>query len=304
MWDAYPSVVCEIRQGDCVGRGEALGVYYLGESDATMLAQLESIADDLAAGASRYDLLNLLPPGGARCAADAALWDLEAQLSSKSAWQAAGVEANPVETDFTIGLEAEPADMAAKAAAAPDYNLLKIKLNDDRPVERVAAIREVRPDARLIVDINGGWTFEQLQRFSPELHQLGVEMIEQPLPRGEDSELEGYLCPVPLCADESCLHLGELEQAANRYQFINIKLDKTGGLTHGLQLAHAAKARDLGIMVGSMCGSSLAMAPHHVVAQLAEYADIDGPLLMKNDRIGGLVYDRGFVSLPDTRFWG
>ncbi|MDH3349908.1 MAG: dipeptide epimerase [Gammaproteobacteria bacterium] len=269
-----------------------------------MLAQLESIADKLVAGANRHDLLDLLPPGGARNAADAALWDLEAQLSGKSAWEMAGVEPNPVETDLTIGLEAEPEDMARKAAAAPDYDLLKIKLDDDRPVERIAAIRKVRPDARLIVDVNGGWTFEQLQRFSPDLQRFGVELIEQPLPRGEDSELEGYLCPIPLCADESCLHLGELEQAANRYQFINIKLDKTGGLTHALQLAHAAKAKDLGIMVGSMCGSSLAMAPHHVVAQLAEYVDIDGPLLMKNDRIGGLVYDRGFVSLPETRFWG
>lgn len=269
-----------------------------------MLAELESIADELAAGASRYDLLDLLPPGGARNAADAALWDLEAQLSGKSAWAEAGVEPNPVETDYTIGLEAEPDDMAAKAAAVPDYNLLKVKLDDDRPVERIAAIRTVRPDARLIVDVNGGWTFEQLQRFAPDLLSYGVEMIEQPLPRGEDKELASYLCPVPLCADESCLHLGELEQAENRYQFINIKLDKTGGLTHALQLAHAAKAKDLGIMVGSMCGSSLAMAPHHVVAQLAEYVDIDGPLLMKNDRIGGLVYDRGFVSLPDTHFWG
>ncbi|MDH3430834.1 MAG: dipeptide epimerase, partial [Gammaproteobacteria bacterium] len=294
----------EIREGDCVGRGEALGVYYLGETEETMLAQLESIADKLVAGANRHDLLDLLPPGGARNAADAALWDLEAQLSGKSAWEMAGVEPNPVETDLTIGLEAEPEDMARKAAAAPDYDLLKIKLDDDRPVERIAAIRKVRPDARLIVDVNGGWTFEQLQRFSPDLQRFGVELIEQPLPRGEDSELEGYLCPIPLCADESCLHLGELEQAANRYQFINIKLDKTGGLTHALQLAHAAKAKDLGIMVGSMCGSSLAMAPHHVVAQLAEYVDIDGPLLMKNDRIGGLVYDRGFVSLPETRFWG
>ena len=194
--------------------------------------------------------------------------------------------------------------MAAGAAAASDVSLLKIKLNNDRPVERIAAIRQARPDARLVVDVNQGWSFDELQRFAPQLHELGVEFIEQPLPRSGDDELENYESPVPLCADESCLTLDELEQAASRYQIINIKLDKTGGLTHALELASAIKKAGLGIMVGSMCGSSLAMAPHHVVAQLADYADIDGPLLMKNDRFGGLVYDRGMVSVPEKRFWG
>jgi len=194
--------------------------------------------------------------------------------------------------------------MAAGAVAASDISLLKIKLNNDRPVERIAAIRAARPDVRLVVDVNQGWTFAELQRFAPELHELGVEFIEQPLPRGGDSELEGYTSPVPLCADESCLDLGELEQSVTRYQIINIKLDKTGGLTHGLELAAAVKEKGLGIMVGNMCGSSLAMAPHHVIAQLADYADIDGPLLMKNDRFGGLVYENGMVSLPKSRFWG
>jgi L-alanine-DL-glutamate epimerase-like enolase superfamily enzyme len=303
-WDDYPSVVCEIEQDGIVGRGEALGVYYLDETEKTMLTELESITDKLAAGADRNDLLQLLPPGGARNAADAALWDLEAQITGTSVWQMAGVGADPVETVFTIGLEAEPEEMAAGAAAATDVTLLKIKLDNDRPVERIAAIRSARPDVRLIVDVNQGWKFSELQRFAPRLKELNVEMIEQPLARGADAELEGYQSPLPLCADESCLHLGELEQAAYRYQLINIKLDKAGGLTHALELAHAIKEKGLGIMVGSMCGSSLAMAPHHVVAQLAEYVDIDGPLLMKNDRFGGLVYDRGFVSLPATRFWG
>ena len=303
-WDTFPSVVCEIEQDGRVGRGEALGVYYLNETETTMLAQLESVQESLADGASRDDLLDLLPPGGARDAADAALWDLEAQLGNTSAWAMAGVRPDPVETDFTIGIEPDPLDMVAKAAAASDYTLLKIKLNADRPVERIAAIKSERPDVRLFVDVNGGWTFEQLQQYAPDLAALGVLFIEQPLPRGADSELEDYESPTPLCADESCLHLGELEQAAKRYQMINIKLDKTGGLTHALEVAHAVKARDLGMIVGCMCGSSLAMAPHHVVAQLADYADIDGPLLMKNDRLGGLIYDRGIVSLPDTRFWG
>ena len=303
-WDDYPNVVCEIEQDGVIGWGEALGVYYLDETEKTMLKQLEAVAADLAGGASRKDLLELLPAGGARNAADAALWDLEAQLNGMSVWNMAGVEPDPVQTVFTIGLEAEPEQMAAGAAAASDFSLLKIKLNNDRPVERIAAIRQARADVRLVVDVNQGWRFDELKRFAPQLHALGVEFIEQPLPRGGDDELEGYVSPVPLCADESCLTLNDLEQAASRYQIINIKLDKTGGLTHALELAQAIKDKDLGIMVGNMCGSSLAMAPHHVVAQLADYADIDGPLLMKNDRFGGLIYDRGIVTLPQTRFWG
>ena len=303
-WDDYPSIVCEIEQDGVVGWGEALGVYYLDETEKTMLKQLETVAADLAGGASREDLLELLPAGGARNAADAALWDLEAQLNGTSVWTMAGVEPDPVRTVFTIGLEAEPELMAAGAAAASDLSLLKIKLNNDRPVERIAAIRQARPDVRLVVDVNQGWNFAELKDYAPELKELAVEFIEQPLPRGGDDELEGYDSPVPLCADESCLTLDELKQAAGRYQIINIKLDKTGGLTHALQLAQAIKKSDLGMMVGSMCGSSLAMAPHHVVAQLADYADIDGPLLMKNDRFGGLIYDRGMVSLPEKRFWG
>jgi len=304
VWYHYPAVVCEIEQDGFVGQGEAQGVYYNDETENSMLEQLEDVTPALAAGASREKLLELLPPGGARHAADAALWDLEAQLAGKSVWEMAGVEANPVLTVFTIGLEDEPEQMAAGAAAASDNPLLKIKLDNDRPVERIAAIREARPDVRLVVDVNQGWTFAELQQYTSQLGELGVEFIEQPLPRGEDSELEGYSSPVPLCADESCMHLGELEEAAKRYQIINIKLDKSGGLTHGLELAAAIKEKGLGIMVGNMCGSSLAMGPHHVISQLADYADIDGPLLMKNDRFGGLVYDHGMVSLPKTRFWG
>jgi len=258
-WDDYPTVVCEIEQDGVIGWGEALGVYYLDETEKTMLKQLEMVAAELAGGANREDLLELLPAGGARNAADAALWDLEAQLNGTSVWRMAGVEADPVQTVFTIGLEAEPDKMAAGAAAASDVSLLKIKLNNDRPVERIAAIRQARPDARLVVDVNQGWHFHELQRFAPELQSLGVEFIEQPLPRGGDDELENYESPVPLCADESCLTLDELEQAVSRYQIINIKLDKTGGLTHALELAQAIKDRDLRIMVGSMCGSSLAM---------------------------------------------
>ena len=302
--DDFPCEVCEIGQDGRIGRGEALGVYYLGETEKSMLAQLDSIAGDLAGGAGRQELLELLPPGGARCAADAALWDLEAQLSGTSAWNTAGVAPDPIETVFTIGLEAEPEEMGARAAAASDLTLFKIKLNDDRPVERVAAIRDARPDSRLVVDVNEAWNFERLKEVAPELAALDVKMIEQPLPRGKDSALEDYESPLPLCADESCQDTTDLDDLVPRYQMINIKLDKTGGLTHGLELAQAARAKGLGLMVGCMGGTSLCMAPIHVLAQLADFVDIDGPLLLKNDRLGGFDYDRGMVSLPEKRFWG
>ena len=303
-WNDFPSVVCEIEQDGAIGRGEALGVYYLGEDQESMLAQIESISDRLAAGAGRAELLELLPPGGARFAVDSALWDLEAQLAGTSAWANAGVTEDPVETVFTIGLEAEPEEMGARAAAAESLTLFKVKLNNDRPVERIAAIRAARPDARLVVDVNEGWEFDQLVEAAPALAELGVSMIEQPLRRGHDEELSGYESPLPLCADESIQHAGELDEIANRYQMINIKLDKTGGLTHGLELAAAAREKNLGIMIGCMGGTSLSMAPMHVIAHVADFVDIDGPLLLKNDRAGGFIYDKGMVSLPARRFWG
>ena len=303
-WDDFPSVVCEIEQDGKVGRGEGLGVYYLDEDQQSMLAQIESVKEQIESGIDRNELQTVLPPGGARCAVDAALWDLEAQLAKKSAWAAAGVSTEPVETVFTIGLEAEPEEMGARAAAASKLSLFKVKLNNDRPAERIAAIRSARPDARLVVDVNEGWDFAQLVDVAPALAEQGVSMIEQPLPRGKDDALAGYDSPLPLCADESIQHAGELDAIADRYQMINIKLDKTGGLTHGLQLAEAARKLGLGVMVGCMGGTSLSMAPMHVIAQLADFVDIDGPLLLRNDRPGGFVYDRGMVSLPRTRFWG
>jgi L-alanine-DL-glutamate epimerase-like enolase superfamily enzyme len=211
VWNDFPCVVCEIVQDGVVGRGEGLGVYYLDETVESMSAQLEAVAPDLADGASRKHLLGLLPPGGARMAADAALWDLEAQLTGRTAWSMAGVRTEPVETVFTIGLEDTPGQMAHKAIAAADISLFKVKLSSDRPVERIAAIRDARPSVRMVIDVNQGWNFDELQRYAPQLKDLGVSMIEQPLPRGGDAELENYEPPLPICGDESCLHLGELE---------------------------------------------------------------------------------------------
>lgn len=300
----FPCLVCEIEEDGVIGRGESLGVYYLNETCDSMTEQLHKIMDDLAAGAGRQQLLDLLPPGGARFAADSALWDLESKQSTSDAWEMAATNPNPVETVFTIGLEDTPEQMAAKARDAAQLSLFKVKLSDDQPVERITAIRAARPDARLVVDVNEGWNFEELQNFGPKIAALGVLMIEQPLPRDCDAELAGFRLSVPLCADESCLHLGELDGINDRYQMINIKLDKTGGLTHALQLADAAEARGLELMVGCMGGTSLSMAPSHVIAQRCKIVDIDGPLLIGKDRVGGLRYEKGWASVPPHPVWG
>lgn len=304
VFEAFESVVVELADEGFVGRGEALGVYYLQESAQGLLAQIEAKAVVLEQGMARRDLQALLPPGGARNALDCALWDLEAKRLKSSIWALTGIAPRPLSTVFTIGIEATPAAMADKAAAAQGHPLLKVKLDGDRPLERMRAIRAARPDARLVVDANQGWTLAQLTEVAPAMADLGVEMIEQPLPRGADAGLAGLRSPVPLCADESCLHLGELDQAAARYQMINIKLDKAGGLTHGLALAAAARERGMGVMVGCMGGSSLAMAPAFVLGCIADLVDIDGPLLQRRDRLDGLHYANGRADPPQPGLWG
>lgn len=303
-WDGVNLVICEIEQDGKVGRGEGAGVYYAGESTATIMQQIIAAAPQIESGASREDLLKILPHGGARNAVDCALWDLETRQTSRSVWDITGVEKGPVETVMTVGIEADPADMAEKAAAAIEFRNLKVKLNDNRPVERIAAIRKARPDVRLVIDVNQGWTFEQLQKIAPQMKELGVAMIEQPLPRGGDAALAGYTSPVPLCADESCLDVHELEAAAGRYQMINIKLDKCGGLTAALKLAAAARARGLGLMVGNMLGTSLSMAPALVIGRICDFADLDGPLLLSYDHPCGLSYKAGSAWPSPNGFWG
>ena len=303
-WTETTALVVEIVDGKHTGRGEAQGVYYRGETAATMLAQTERVASDVRNGVSRDELRKLLPAGGARNAIDCALWDLEAKRSGKSIWALTGIAPGPVTTVYTIGLEATPAAMAAKAAAAGNHPVLKIKLNADTPVERLAAVRAARPDAELVVDANQGWSFELLQEILPRCVDLDLSMIEQPLPRGEDQVLEGFASPITLAADESCLDTGELEDAAARYDMINIKLDKTGGLTEALALAHAARRKGCRLMVGNMMGTSLAMAPSFVVARLCDFVDLDGPLLLKRDRPRGLKYNAGRVEVFDRALWG
>lgn len=297
-------LVVEIGEGGRVGRGEAAGVYYLDDTAADAAEQVMAIAPELERGLDRVALQELLPPGGARNAVDCALWDLECKLSERSVWEKTASTPRELTTCQTIGVLPEPRDSGAAAAALEGYKLLKLKLDADRPIDRVRAVREARPDARIIVDVNQGFTLALLQEAMPEFAKNRVEMIEQPLPRGEDAGLEGLPRDVPICADESCLHRGELEAAARRYDMINIKLDKAGGLTESLALAEAALERGLDYMVGNMLGTSLAMAPAFVVSLKAKIADLDGPVALRSDRIGGLAYDRGRVGPFSSEFWG
>jgi L-alanine-DL-glutamate epimerase-like enolase superfamily enzyme len=304
VWNNSPCLMVELSENGHIGRGEAQGVFYLDETAESIYAQADSVADEIRRGISREQLQDLLPPGGARNAIDCAMWDLECKQSGKTIWQLTGIEPRPVTTVFTIGLEDTPAQMAAKAAAAIDAPILKIKLSDHLPYERLAAIRAARPDAILVVDANQSWSFELLQEVLPKCVDLNLAMIEQPLARGSDEVLEGFESSIILAADESCLHTGELEAAARRYDMVNIKLDKTGGLTEGLRLARAAKEKGCKVMVGNMLGTSLSMAPSFVVAQLCDFVDLDGPLLLNYDQPLGLNYNKGVVDVFESKLWG
>lgn len=291
-----------LTENGVTGHGEASGVYYLDETGRSILAQAESVREALVAGVNRDGLYDLLPAGGARNAIDCALWDLEAKLERKEIWDLTGIQPDETHSFFTVGL-GTPEAMAEKARQIEGHKI-KVKLDGELALERMTAIRSARPDAEIIVDVNQGWTFKQLQELAPKFKELGVSMIEQPLPRGGDEALEGYQCPLPLCADESCLDTSEFEQAARRYQVINIKLDKTGGLTEALALADKARARGLDLMVGNMVGTSLAMAPGYVVAQLCKFVDLDGAFYLKKDRQPPITCDRGKLSPPSAELWG
>ena len=294
-----------LSDGEHTGRGEAAGVYYTGETQDSMATDLEGVRSNVEAGASREDVQRLLPAGGARNALDCAYWDLEAKQKGQSVAEMVGLAPlKDLTTVLTIGIK-DAAAMGRAAAEAKAYPHLKIKLDAEDVIGRMQAIRAARPDASLIIDVNQGWTIDQLKEYTPALSDMGVAMIEQPLARGDDAALEGYTSPVPLGADESCLHTGEYEAVARFYDVINIKLDKTGGLTDALKLADMTLADGKDLMVGNMMGSSLSMAPSFLIGQRCKFVDIDGPLLLKEDIKDGLDYrDAGQVSPPTSALWG
>ncbi|SDG43742.1 N-acetyl-D-Glu racemase DgcA [Roseospirillum parvum] len=286
------------------GWGECVPYPRYGESVPQVLAALAGLAETVAGGLTRQGLLDLLPAGAARNALDCALWDLEAKAKGVPVWRLAGLpEPRPLLTAQTISLDS-PEKMAARAAELDDRALLKLKVGRDDALERIAAVHQAAPVADLIIDANEAWDLELLKTLAPQLPDLGAVLIEQPLPAEADQGLEGVHSPVPLCADESVHGADDLDHLAGRYQVVNIKLDKTGGLTAGLALRNAARARGFGVMVGCMVGTSLAMAPAALLAADADFVDLDGPLLLAADREAALLYERGRLYPPLGVLWG
>lgn len=300
------AVVVEVRitAGGITGRGECVPYARYGETVEGVVAAIESLRPDLAAGLGRDALQHRLPAGAARNALDCALWDLEAKSSGMGCAELAGLPPmQPVVTAYTLSLDTAEA-MARAAAAAIDRPLLKLKLGAPGDRERLAAIREAVPDKRLIVDANEGWKAADLPALLDACAAAGVELVEQPLPAHDDRRLARIDRPVPVCADESVHDRAGLAALRERYDAINVKLDKAGGLTEALALAEAAHGLGFGVMVGCMLASSLAMAPALLVAQRARWVDLDGPLLLARDRLPGLHYEGAVVSPPEPLLWG
>lgn len=300
-----PLVVVELTDSDgLVGRGEAAGVDYDGETPSSMRRQIEAVATRLNTATTPADLVALLPRGGARNAVDCALWDLQAKRSGVPAWVSAGTQPmRPLLTACTIGLGSIP-DTRRRARSLSSVPLIKIKVDGKRHVDWISVVREEAPQAQLVIDANQSWTRELIESLMPELLSLGIEFIEQPVRRGQDDTLDGLRSPIPIFADESCTDRSSLPALVNRYQGINIKLDKAGGLTEALALAREARALSFDVMVGNMCGTSLGMAPAFLVAQLARWVDLDGPLFNERDREHPMRYDRGLLHPPTAALWG
>jgi L-alanine-DL-glutamate epimerase-like enolase superfamily enzyme len=297
-------VVAELHDGDSQGRGECVPYTHFGESVDSVFEALEKMKGAVFSGLNRETLQEAMPPGAARNALDAAFWDIEAKRAYCSVADLAGIgPLKPVTTAYTLSLDT-PAAMGAAAAAQRARPLLKLKLAGDDDLERVRAVRENAPASRLIVDANESWTARHFGELAPALAKFGVELIEQPLPADEDAVLAELPHPIPVCADESCHVTADLDRLVGKYDAINIKLDKTGGLTEALQLAKVAKERGFSVMVGCLIGTSLAMAPAMLLAQQASIVDLDAPLLLAADRNQGLRYDGSLVHPPDPKLWG
>jgi L-alanine-DL-glutamate epimerase-like enolase superfamily enzyme len=296
-------VVATVRDGQHTGRGEAVPIARYNQSVASVLAQIESIK--AAPNLDRQQIQKLLPADAARNALDCALWDLEARISGKRVWELANIPMVPeVETSFTISLDT-PEKMATAAKVNVNAPILKLKLSgDDVDLARVEAVHDAAPVARLLIDANESWSPAHYQTVVPVLKELRVELIEQPFPADADEVLETLDHPVPICADESCHTSADLLCLTNRYEMINVKLDKTGGLTEALLLCERARASGFKLLIGCMVGTSLSMAPARLLASASEYVDLDGPLLLARDRDRGLAYQNGRIGVPSRELWG
>jgi L-Ala-D/L-Glu epimerase len=297
-------VVAELSDGDSRGRGEGVPLQRYGESIDSVVAALEAMMGAVFSGLNRDTLQSALPPCAARNALDCAFWDIDAKRAYRTVAEQAGFGAvPPVVTAFTLDFDT-PDKMAEQATAHRTRPLLRLELGGDGDIERVRAVRQVAPAARIIVDANESWNEAQLSAFIPALVDYRVQLIEQPLPAGADDALARFKSPIPLCADESCRTLADLDRLEGKYQAITIKLDKAGGLTEALALAAEAKRRGLRIMVGGAISTSLGIAPALLVAQQAEIVDLDGPSRLALDRGAGLQYDGSTIQPPDPKLWG
>ncbi|WP_128254848.1 N-acetyl-D-Glu racemase DgcA [Falsirhodobacter deserti] len=293
-------ITVKITRGGITGWGECLPYARYDETLDSVADQIATLPDNV----TRAQLQGLLPAGAARNAVDCALWDLEAKATGKRVWELAGLSApGPEITAYTLSLDT-PENMRAAAAKNAHRPLLKIKLGTEGDMPRLEAVRAGAPNTKIIVDANEGWTAEVYSDLAPHLVRMGVALVEQPLPAGKDDMLAEIARPLPVCADESCHNRASLPHLKGKYDVINIKLDKTGGLTEALDLKRAALAEGYGLMVGCMVGTSLAMAPALLVAQGALVTDLDGPLLLAEDRMHPLTFDQAGVHPSDAKLWG
>ena len=305
LFEHQDAVVVTLEDGQHRGRGEACGVYYLDDNVKQMVAALEARRATIEAGIDRAAVQQLLPAGGARNALDCALWELDARRTGKAVWELAGLDPpRPLVTTFTLGAD-EPAVMAAGARRWADAQALKIKLTGERELDiaRVKAVREARPEVWLGVDANQGYSVAALGLLIPALREANITQLEQPVARGQEVGLESVRSPIPLVADESALGFADLAGLVGRFNMVNIKLDKCGGLTEGLAMAREARRLGLGVMVGNMMGSSLAMAPSFVLGQLCDVVDLDGPIFLAQDRTPAVTYRQGMIWV-DEAVWG
>ena len=305
VFERLDLVAVTLRDGSHRGRGEACGVYYLEDDPKKIVATLEAHRTQIERGIDRESLQKLLPPGGARNALDCALWELDAARAGRTVWELAGLRSvTPLVTTFTLGAD-EPAVMAEGARKYVHARSLKLKLTGDLDIDiaRVRAVREARPGAWIGVDANQGYRIEALNSLIPVLVEANVSLLEQPLARGREADLQGYVSPIPIAADESVLSLADVPGLVGRFDVVNIKLDKCGGLTEALAMARKAHELGLKVMVGNMVGTSLAMAPGFVVGQLCEIVDLDGPTFLKRDCTPGVTYADGKIWCGED-LWG
>ena len=296
-------VVATVSDGQYTGRGEGVPIRRYNQNVASVLEEIGSVKAEK--NLDRDRIQELLPAGAARNALDCALWDLEAKVSGKRAWELASLPVTQaVQTSFTISLD-RPAAMATAARANASAPILKLKLGgDDVDLARVEAVREAAPAARLLIDANESWSPKHYGKVAPLLGQFGVELIEQPFPANADDVLETLDHPIPVCADESCHTSADLPRLTNRYEVLNVKLDKTGGLTEALSLTKHAREADFKLLIGCMVCTSLGIAPARLLASAADYVDLDGPLLLAADRDHGISFQAGTIGLPSRELWG